>query len=450
MLLRFRVSNHASLRDEQELSLIADKEQTARAEQPVPRSGHRVVPVAAVYGPNASGKSNVIDAIAWMRAAVLSSFRSWDPSGGVPRRPFAFRRNAAEHPSVFEVEFVMDGVRYDYGFTVDDDRIREEWLYSYPEGKQRRLFERLGEDPIAFGRGLTGRRKVIAELLRPNSLYLSVAAAQGHELLRRIYGWFRHGLGVATDGDFHKRLDSTIGLFLEDGAQGLQPLLGFLRFADLGVSGLEVREPEEGVDAERQRIVEAIRGIVGDRARIEETGSSRVLVTHTTEEGVYELDLAHESSGTRTWIGLLGPVLITLAQGSVLCVDELDARLHPYLSDALVGMFQSPKINTRGAQLVFSTHEASLLGRSSRTELMRDQVWFTEMEAGSRATRLFPLTDFQVRDATDNLERRYLQGRYGALPYIDEDLIASLAGGGSAGTSEHVAGPDEGQSSGAA
>lgn len=430
MLLRFRVTNHASLRDEQQISLVADGSRQGRAEGTVPRSSHRTVPVAAIYGPNASGKSNVIHAVAWMRRAVLSSFSNWDPAGGVPRKPFAFRRDVADHPSEFNVEFVLEGVRYEYGFTCDDDRVREEWLFSYPEGKPRRLYERQPDGTLRFGRALTGRLKVIAELLRPNSLYLSVAAAQGHPLLGAIFRWFQRHVGLATEGNVPERIDYTIAQYVEGvGNDEDQALTGLLRFADLGVSALELQEPDPEAKVEQERVLTALRKAVG-AISVRESVVDRVRVEHRTPSGVFNLPFGDESSGTRMWIGLLGPVLKTLERGSVLCVDELDARLHPHLTDVLVGMFQSAQINQHGAQLVFSTHETSLLGRSSRTELFRDQVWFTEKdEAG--ATKLFPMTDFQVRaDTTENFEKRYLVGRYGALPFFDEDLLEIKRGRG--------------------
>lgn len=436
MLLRFQVTNHASLLHEQTLSLIASDERPQRAERAVPAAGHRVVPVAAVYGPNASGKSNVLNALMWMRFAVLSSFRHWDPDGGVPRRPFLLCPDPAVRPSTYEMDLVVDATRYEFGFTVDDERIVEEWLHYFPEGKRRKLYERRGEGSgsITFGRWLTGRRKTISELLRPNSLYLSVAAAQGHERLGAVHRWFRNGLRVASDDDFAERLDYTVELFRShDGrTEGRfeAPLMELLKYADLGVEGLVVLEQDETVKAEHSRIAEALTKILGNRIRVGGMPNHRVQVKHRTADGVFGLELHEESSGTRTWIGMLGPVVTSLRNGSVLCVDELDARLHPYLADALVGLFQDPEVNRSGAQLVFSTHEASLLGSNARTELFRDQVWFTEKDPDTCATRLFPVTDFYVRDsegAKDNLERRYLSGRYGALPFLDDELLHKLA-----------------------
>jgi AAA15 family ATPase/GTPase len=198
-----------------------------------------------------------------------------------------------------------------------------------------------------------------------------------------------------------------------------------LRLAFVGVLGHEIQEHETEARVEREPVEAALRDVVGDRLTVNDDLET-VRVEHQTNVGTFSLRLAEESSGTRTWIGLLGPVLSTLRSGAVLCVDELDARLHPYLVDALVELFQSPEVNVHGAQLVFSTHEASLLGRSSRTELFRDQVWFTEKDHHTGATRLFPMTEFQVRDSLENLEKRYLVGRYGAVPFFDDDLRGEI------------------------
>ncbi|NEC13505.1 ATP-binding protein [Streptomyces sp. SID8014] len=436
VLLRFQVTNHASIRDEQEISFIADTSAPHRVKTPVPGSTHHAVPVAAVYGPNASGKSNVLDALVWAGAAVHHSFAHWTPDQGVPRRPFSLRPDARTYPSTYELDFVVGGVRYTYGFEVDDARVREEWLFFYPEGSRRKLYERVTDDEgvsaMSFGRSLTGRRKVIADLLRPNSLYLSVAAAQGHALLGEVYRWFSTCLRSATDRDFRARLDYTVELYGADDSDGSASYRSSLRhllsLADLGVSGLAISDPDEKEAHELRRIAGAVRGVVGDHVQVDATPSRRVQVEHRTEDGVHHLGLHEESSGTRTWIGLLGPIVTTLRDGTVLIVDELDARLHPHLADVLVGLFQSPEVNCRGAQLLFSTHEASLLGRNSRTELLRDQIWFTEKDSRTSGTLVFPMSDFQVRpDTMQNLEKRYLEGRFGALPHLDDDLLAELA-----------------------
>jgi uncharacterized protein len=187
VLLRFRVANHRSLRDEQELSLVAQpRKGEAKPTGPVPET----VLVAGIYGANASGKSNVLDALMFLADAVKDSFAKWPATGGVPRRPFLLDPGMKSRPSLYEADVVVEGVRYTYGFEVDDQRVLSEWLYSYPTGSRKRmLFERASDD-FQFGRTLGGQNSAIAKLTRPNALFLSVAAANSHRLLTVIFRTF--------------------------------------------------------------------------------------------------------------------------------------------------------------------------------------------------------------------------------------------------------------------
>jgi hypothetical protein len=440
VLLRFRVSNHASIHAPQELSLIADKSFDERAEQAVPRSRYRTVPSAAIYGSNASGKSNLIDAIIWMKSAVLHSFASWDPvladtaeprrRRAVPRRPFAFTEDPASRPSEYAVDFVFDGVRYEYGFSCDDDRVLTEWLVSYEEGPARRLFHRTTDDdtPIRFGRHFKGPKKSSTDMLRENSLYLSVAAASNHPVLRKIYTWFSEQLLVATDYDFPSRLDFTLSYFHQDDWQAtfLADLLGL---ADLGIDHLDFKErtPDPQSERFRERLYDLIEEETGSKLSLPDSDRYEIRTSHRAGGKEFLLRLGEESHGTQTWIGMLGPVLNALYTGAALCVDELDAHLHPTLTDTIVDLFQDPSTNPNGAQLIFNSHATGLLGSSTQTWLRRDQIWFTEKDMETGATVLYPMTDFDTRDTGVNLERRYLAGRFGGLPLIRESLRSELA-----------------------
>lgn len=232
MLLRFRVSNHASLRAEQEISLIAgdaaDSEELAF--RPLPGADLQVLPVVAVFGANATGKLNLVQALAFMQAAVLDSHQGWRPGQPVPRRAFAFDPAERQRSSVFVVEILLDGIRHEYGFAVSDRRVEEEWLYDFPKGKRRTLFER-DEAGTRYGPGFRGRRKVIEDVVRPNSLFLSAGAANNNPSLLRVYEWFRGGLRLAVDANFGSRLNETVALRQGPHQQQLQDLLAY---ADLG------------------------------------------------------------------------------------------------------------------------------------------------------------------------------------------------------------------------
>ncbi|WP_188828458.1 AAA family ATPase [Nocardia camponoti] len=403
--------------------MIAQRQVDGRPEVNVPGTSYAVVPVAAIYGANASGKSNMIAAMAWMRRAILDSYRKWDPDGGVPRIPFAFREDHAKFPSSFELDFVLDGIRHSYGFEVDDEQVLREWLEFFPEGRPRKLFERVGAD-VSFGRSMTGQRKSIADQLRlrTNSLLVSAGAQSGHGQLQAIREFFATMINSADDRDYAQRLHRTVAMFEASDETKRAAVRSLLSHADLGIVGLRAYEPDANQIAESARLVAMIREAFGREVRIEHSHSKRVQVVHTTDTGTFELALERESSGTRTWIGLIGPVVAALESGGVLIVDELDARLHPLLVDALIGLFTHRQVNCLGAQLIFSTHDVTLMGRYAKSHLARDQIWFADKNANSLATSVFPLTEFKPR-MDENHEIGYLLGRYGATPFFADDQL---------------------------
>lgn len=426
MLIEFRIGNFRSIRDEQVLTLEAGR--VGEADDVRPRHidgiGGKLLPVAAVYGANASGKSNLLAGLRFMRDAVDTSSRLWAPDGGVPRQAFAWAGRGAE-PSLFEVSILIDTIRYRYGFTCNDDRIVEEWLYVWPKGRRQTWFFREG-DELKLGDHLRGDNRQIEQVSRSNALFLSTAAQLGHKQLMPIFQWFT-SLGTLNVLEairiprypfgFTPRRKSTwlfealgkragllrqASLFAEDSDSEARFLTFFdlLRAADIGIVDLKMSE-----DAEYQGW--------GSRGQ--------VLFRHQGASEDAWLPLEQESGGTKT-LFRLGPALVdALFNGSVLLIDELEANLHPLLALWVVRRFNDPQTNPRNAQLIFATHDTNLLGTTAgEPPLRRDQIWLTEKDQEG-ATCLYPLTDFKPRRA-ENLERGYLQGRYGAIPYLG-DLI---------------------------
>lgn len=398
MLLSFRVANHRSFREQQELLLL-----------PVYAKGVPAVPVAAIYGANASGKSNLLDALRTMRRAVVSSFARWEPLGGIPREPFALARAAEKEDSRFGVDLLIDGEKYVYGFALNGERITEEWLYHYPHSRRRILFERTADD-FHFGDSLRGPKNVIEEVTRANSLFLSASAHHGMEQLLPVYSWFDRALSFADPYDRDVRRSRTVEKL--DDPDAVRRILHLLRAADLGIKDIRLSREK---DIRRT-------GLVAQLLQ----PSPKVTTLRDTPDGTASLTLEQESTGTQTWFDLLGLVLDVLDRGSLVAVDELDTSLHPLLLRELVRMFQSAETNPRGAQLVFTTHDTSLLARQGGEEgLRRDEVWFTEKDDAGE-TRLYPLTDFRPR-AGLNWERRYLGGSVGAVPFLDDrDFVTSV------------------------
>jgi len=357
------------------------------------RLPEKVLTVAGIYGPNASGKSNVLDALSWLSTAVARSLRTWDIV--IPRDPFTFR-DGPRRPSRFEIEMMVGGVRYAYSVALDEEQVHYEGLFSYPERRRRVLFERDGTG-IAFRRGLGGVAGT-RELLTPSTLALS-AAMRFNEPEVQSFG--RELASITTHGLHHLRgpqlLDATEQLFATSPSQA-PSALALLRYADLGIGDVQV------VD--------------------DELAGRRIHFVHRVAGQEATFKMLDESAGTQTWFRLIGPVLHALRDGRTLLFDEIDASLHPRLSAKLIELFQDPGTNPRAAQLIFTTHDTSLLNH-----LNRDEVWLTEKNPDG-ATTLTALAEYggdKVRRSL-NLERAYLQGRFGAVPEMDQTLITRALG----------------------
>ena len=420
----FRVENARSFRDESELSLLA----TAMAEKPYVReipwrqggSAVRVLPVAGAFGANGSGKSNLLKVMADMRRLVLSSFRSGVPGGGIPRLPFRLDEQSPHLPSRYEVDIVLNGIRHEYGFELDNEQVRQEWAHHYPRGKAALLFHRQGE---AFRLGASERSasRAVLKLLRPNALFLSTAAATGHPALTPLYQWFKQNLRLA-EADSRLTRQVLTAEMLDHGPRR-DAVLQLLRAADLGITGVRKQAPDPAMQEKIRRVVHILMEaedesdhdpVPGPADFRELTGINLVHRGSTTE---IELDNVDESLGTLVWFGLVGPVIESLTTGAVLLADELDASLHPDLVAQLVQLYQNPNTNPRHAQLLFNSHDTSLLGGAVGERLLgRDQVWFTQKLNDGR-TELYQLIDFQPRKQ-EAIGRRYLDGWYGAKPIV--------------------------------
>lgn len=436
MLLAFRAENVRSFRDRLEFSLLA----TAIAEDGVPREvpwregGHpiRVLPAAGVFGANASGKSNLLRVMSDMRTHVLHSFRSGDPAGGMPRSRFRLDPAAAAAPSHFEVDLVLQGIRHVYGFIIDDDRVREEWAYRYPRGRATLLFRR-DRDNVDLGERNRARGRAVIEILRPNALFLSAAAAANHPDLLPLRQWFAQNLLLAEASSRAYRWAFTTELLQRPDRR--DQVLALLHAADLGITNARVRELDSQMLDRVRRAARIMEGredepeSMDTDADIVEPG---VVLSHRGADRDVDFEAAEESLGTMVWLGLAGPVIDALLRGNVLLADEIEASIHPTLVAQLIRMFQNAESNPRGAQLIFNSHESALLGNSGGDRVLgRDQVWFTE-KSHDGATRLYPLADLNPRN-DEAVGRRYLAGRYGATPILSSEEFAEVIAVGAVG-----------------
>ena len=430
-LLALRAENARSFRGEVELSLLA----TAMAEKPYVReipwreggSTVRVLPVAGAFGANASGKSNLLKVMADMRRYVLNSFRSGDPGGGIPRWPYRLDDRSADIPSRYEIDIVLAGVRHEYGFELDDTRVVQEWAHHYPRGRAALLFHRQDE-AVRLGAVERPRSRAVQKLLRPNALFLSTAAAAGHPLLLPLYNWFGDNLRLAEAESRLSRQVLTAEML--DGDRRGEAVLQMLRAADLGITGVRKQPPDPAMQEKIRRVVQILMETEGEADQGGGPSSedfrelTGVNLIHRGDAADVELDNMDESLGTLVWFGLVGPVIESLTTGSVLLADELDASLHPDLVAQLVQLYQNPNTNPRHAQLLFNSHDTSLMGGAVGERLLgRDQVWFTQ-KLNDGQTELYQLIDFEPRKQ-EAVGKRYLEGWYGAKPIISSSEFES-------------------------
>ena len=426
MLLDFTVSNYGCFADEALLSFVRPglKTQTPRAGQSWQDVTYRV---AAVYGANASGKSTLLEALTGLCWAVARP--GWNLF-----RPYALKGGSDAGPTLYDVNFTHEGVRYHYEVEAHAWGIGRESLHSYPHGARRHLFTRTqeegGELSVKTGTGMTGPTAEVRKVTTPRDLFLASAHRYRHKTLAPIARGLRLGSAVRTvnhdEAERMGRIQWMMARMVEDPAHWEAMSNAVARMADLGVKRIEVREreiPPEALDRIRSLVA-----VLGDEAdeeiskeipkeMLERMRRSLVFVHAGRDGGEYELGLGAQSEGTVTWLASVGPALDALRSGRVLVVDELDASLHPGLAAAMVELFKSGACNTTGAQLLFTTHDTSLLGNSPTCLLDPGEVWFCEKD-GEGASELVPLSDYDTRPG-NNEQKRYLAGKFGAIPRVD-------------------------------
>lgn len=420
MLIEFTVKNYRSIKDEQVLSLVKAKGnelESTNSFVPDAPASVALLRSTAIYGPNAAGKSNIIRAMMEMESIVRNSASSYQEGDEIDVTPFLFDDKSPNEPSEFEMVFISEGVRYQYGFTATKYHIEEEWLIAYPKGHPQRWFSRIYNtntkaSEYKFGDYLTGQKSVWQKATRTNALFLSTAVQLNSEQLKPVFNWFKNKLRPVGVGGWSPSITASL---CEGDEAKKEQILSFLKSADFDIHDIQIDKekfdptslPKEIPESTKEKIIKELKDKeILDIKTIHKTLSNR-LVT---------LDFDEESDGTKQFFSFAGPWLETLRYGYILVIDELHDSLHPKMVEYLVGLFHSNKTNPKNAQLIFTTHETSILNQDV---FRRDQVWFCEKNK-SQATSLYPLTDFSPRKDRENIEMGYLSGRYGALPFVSE------------------------------
>ena len=419
MLIEFTVGNFLSFKDPVTLSMVAAK---IKARDPKVNENNTIflndemtlLTSAAVYGANASGKSSLVHAIRFMRQYILNSSKNTVTDEPIRTIPFRLSTVTQDQPSFFQISFLLENVKYRYGFEANSKEIVSEWLFVAPSQKETRLFVR-DENGIQVGRSFK-EGKGLEEKTRPNALFLSVAAQWNGTQATKIMGWFRNLKVISGLSDINYK-GFTIRSF-EDGSYR-QEIINLVRSLDLGIDDINAEKMSD--DKYKafipDNISPEVREVLVEQA---ETDKVDIQTAHkifdASGKPVSSVNFSlqqDESDGTEKLFYMTGPFVDVLSKGSVLVIDELEARLHPLITRTLIGLFNSKETNPKGAQLVFTTHDTNLL---SNKTFRRDQIWFTEKDRFG-CSHLYSLAELQVRNDA-SFESDYIDGRYGAVPFL--------------------------------
>lgn len=429
MLIEFTVGNYLSFRETVTFSMVAAK--ISAKDKTIDENNVfdaakdlRLLKSAAIYGANGSGKSNFIKALSFMRQLVLNSSKETQIAEPIDVEAFRLSQDLISKPSFFQIVFLLEGTKYRYGFEVDAEKVVSEWLFYTPTTKEARLFTR-----DSAGITLTNtfkEGKVLIDKTRDNALFLSVSSQFNGPIAKAVLGWFSE-LGIISSLFDLLRPDFTVKKFENDGDK--KSVIALIKKLDLGIDDIQI-EKIKMTEAEIPKnfpkdLKKVLLKNLSNKTYIRTLHKKYDSNGQSTSTEVFDLE-NNESEGTKKLFSLAAPLVDSLHEGTVLIIDELDARLHPLITCAVISLFNSNETNPKNAQLVFTTHDTNLL---ANTIFRRDQIWFTEKNKQG-ATDMYSLAEFKVRN-DKSYEKDYIQGRYGAIPFIGD--IQRVIGGGSNG-----------------
>ncbi len=405
MILEFSVENYRSFKEKQTLSMIPDEGKEESMDNIITIDDKfKILKSAVIYGANASGKSNFIKAFQALRDLIIKSADSEPDSEFDAYDPYAFSAETGSKSTVFEINFLLENIRYFYSVAVQSSFVLHENLSFYPRGKETKLFSRKKQE-FKWGESLKGQRAVVADLTAENQLFLSKAARNNITQLAKIHHFFSQSCLVIPvldkwhiDTVYSNRLMKEF-LEVQDNETFISNFKSFLKSFDVGIVDITIEKNEDKLSLSDYKI------------------SAKHYLYNEKKDIIGSLfrSFNEESTGTRKLFVLGGLILQALMNGKVIIVDEFERSLHPLISSYIINMFNDPKINTNGAQLIIATHDTNLL---TNNDFRRDQIWIVEKDQ-TGVSKLFSVTDIKgVRDDIP-FEKWYLSGRFGGVPNIE-------------------------------
>ncbi|MEG3860207.1 AAA family ATPase [Microcoleus sp. herbarium12] len=427
MLIGFSVGNYKSFKETVTLSMVASsitEDDRELDENNVFEINHRLklLKSAAIYGANASGKSNLVAAVNFMKWFVLNSSKETQVSEAIDIEAFRLSTETEKEPSFFEIVFLLEGKNFRYGFEINSEQVVAEWLFQSDKDSEIMLFERDFDsfilDDFPEGQG-------VSDKTRNNALFLSVVAQFNGKLSGKILLWFSKTLQLISGLQDRQYRKETLESFEND--RHRHDIIEFIKKLDLGIADIQIINQPVFLSSNNKALYAKS---YGGSLYLDSESKPTVKTVHRKYDAdekqtaieIFDIE-KHESEGTNKLFALAGLLLDTLRTGKILFIDELDARLHPLITRELICLFNSNETNPHNAQLIFTTHDTNLL---SSKAFRRDQIWFTEKD-NKGATDLYSLVEYKVgKDAS--FERDYIIGKYGAIPFVGnfKELLGKL------------------------
>lgn len=431
MLIEFKFSNYRSFRDETVLSMEATGLGTFK-NCLIQEKSTKLLPGVAIYGKNGGGKSNVIRAF-WLAVQFIKNAqRTQHEKAEIPVMPFGLNDYSKKQPTSFDFIYVLNGIKYWYGFSATKEKIISEYLYHAPKGQKALIFSRTGQD-FSFTED-KAKRNMIGEMVAGNQLFFSVACTMNDSACVSAMKWFRECIFFSRDyTDIPKQL-----LEYAENKSMLKAITDYAKTADLGIDDMqfefdnkEIKDDNSFPEYIPEGIKEALRKFMNVLSETSNNSEVRLRMGEVTAKVIhqgenkdgskmlYSLDLSEESDGTRKLMSLAPAIESALQNGGILLVDELERELHPMLVNFIVSKFQSKNTNRKGAQIVFTTNNTELMNM----ELLRkDQLYFVDKRDNDGVSELYSISEFATR-TTDNIRKGYLVGKYGATPDVEIEEV---------------------------
>jgi len=427
MLIEFSIENFRSIKDKVTFSLVASRSDHSLQDNLIPGDtavqeggptklnalgkGNNLLKSAVIYGANASGKTNVLISLSYIKRIVIESLNN-TAGDKIKTEPFKLDSRYSNLPCTFDLDFIHEGIRYNYGASFTSEKVIKEYLYYYPKGSRSQIFVRdINNDPVFNPKVDKGQQNRIAKETNDNVFYLANSSQRNYSKTSNVIMWLKTCL------NFLDIIEPPITIQLvESNLVSSEEILLMLKNADLDIFAFKVTTNELSLENIPEEL-KFLLTIKKDKPLLEKR-------LNTYHKGIdengkvidVEFHIEEESAGTKKLFSLLGPCLDSMKTGSVLIIDELDSRLHPFVCEYLVKLFNHPNINKNNAQLIFATHNTYLLNLEL---LRRDQIWFTNKNQTTKSTELYSLLEFKQR-TKKKFETPYLDGRYGAIPYIED------------------------------